>query len=336
MPSSRDHCPASRGAATTAPLRVLVATNMWPTAREPWFGSFVKDQSEDLRAVGLRVEVMHFDGRSDALEYARAARAIWRRVESERFDVVHAHYGLTGAVAAMQRLVPVVTTFHGSDTGFLPWQRHISWVVARRTRSIFVSRNSAKQLGCRSPIVIPAAVDTELFTPFDRREARRALGWAEEVQYVLFPGARHNKVKRVDLFDAAIEEVGRQARDVVPVHLEGYSRADVAVILNAVDVTLMTSDAEGSPLVVRESLAVETPVVSVPVGDVTEVITGLRGCSIAPRDASALATCVIEALEAPRDSSLRRRALRYSRRRTAERVALVLDSAARSASRRLR
>ena len=34
-------------------MKVLVVTNMYPTAAEPWFGSFVRDQVEDLRALGL-------------------------------------------------------------------------------------------------------------------------------------------------------------------------------------------------------------------------------------------------------------------------------------------
>ena len=50
--------------------------------------------------------------------------------------------------------------------------------------------------------------------------------------------------------------------------------------MNAVDVTLMTSRLGGSPVAVRESLACETPVVSVAVGDVPEVLAGLSGCAV--------------------------------------------------------
>ena len=50
--------------------------------------------------------------------------------------------------------------------------------------------------------------------------------------------------------------------------------------MNAVDVTLLTSDWEGSPGAVRESLACQTPVVSVPVGDVPNVLSGLPGCAV--------------------------------------------------------
>ena len=68
--------------------------------------------------------------------------------------------------------------------------------------------------------------------------------------------------------------------DVTPVSLEGFSREQVAKVMNAVDVTLMTSDFEGSPVAVKESLACMTPVVSVPVGDLPELLEGLPGCAI--------------------------------------------------------
>jgi glycosyltransferase involved in cell wall biosynthesis len=76
---------------------------------------------------------------------------------------------------------------------------------------------------------------------------------------------------------------------------------------------------------VRESLACQTPVVSVPVGDLEETLQGLPGCEIAPRDAAALAAAVRRAIAADRSAELRERALVTSRGRTAERVAAVYE-----------
>src|SRR6185503_6681521 len=92
-------------------IRVLVLTNMYPTAAEPHLGCFVRDQVEDLRALGAEVEVQAFDGRQDKRRYLTAAATLRRALRRDRFDLVHAHYGLSGAVAALQRAVPVVTTF---------------------------------------------------------------------------------------------------------------------------------------------------------------------------------------------------------------------------------
>lgn len=312
---------SSQGERQQGALRVLLVTNMYPTDEQPWFGSFVRDQAVDIGALGPDLRILSFDGRPDWRNYLRAARRVRRLVSEESFDIVHAHYGLTGAVALLQRSVPVVTTFHGSDySGWSHWQLRVSRIVARHSVAIVVSEDGRLALRCPTATVIPCGVDTERFAPIDRAAARSELGWEEGGPYVLFPGSRANRLKRVELFDAAVVE----ARKVVPslrdVALEGLSREQAALALNAADVVLMTSDREGSPLTVRESLACMTPVVSVDVGDVPEVLAGLPGCSIQARDPLKLAEGMLEALRAERHASLRRRAELTSRRMTAERV----------------
>ena len=306
-------------------MNVLVFTNMYPTEAEPWFGSFVRDQVEDLRSLGLDVEVLAFDGRRHAREYGRAARRARQLARTGRFDLVHAHYGLTGAVALAQRAAPVVTTFHGSDTGGVRGQRVVSAAVARKAVPIFVNRAGARLLWHRGGYVIPAGVDTDLFAPADRAAVRRELGWSDDRHYILFPSNRRNRVKRPDLFAAVIAALHATGLGVVPVYLENLSRPQAAAVIAASDLTLVTSDWEGSPVTVRESLACQTPVVSVPVGDLEETLEGLPGCEIAPRDPAALAAAVRRALTASRSTELRQRALQTSRLRIAERVATVYE-----------
>ena len=311
-------------------MRILCVTNMYPTTAEPWFGCFVKEQMDAVRSLGIETTVFQFEGRRDPLEYGRAALRLPALLEREHFDLVHAHYGLSGAVALSQRRLPVVTTFHGSDTGYSRWQGWVSWIVARATVPVFVSSASARRLGLPSAAVIPSAVDVERFVPNDRVKARQALGWDEDGRYVLLPGSRSNRVKRADLFDAAVQEARLSVPDLTPVSLEGFSREQVVDVMNAVDLTLMTSESEGSPVAIKESLACTTPVVSVDVGDVSEVLAGLQGCSIRSREPRDLADGVLAALAAPPSSVLRERALRYSSRRIAERVVAVYESAGRA------
>jgi teichuronic acid biosynthesis glycosyltransferase TuaC len=309
-------------------MKVLCFTNIYPSEKEPSAGCFVRDLVEDVRALGVDVQVLAFSGRERRTEYAVAGRALRRTIAAGAFDLVHAHYGLTGALAVSQRSVPVIITFHGSDTGNprVRWQGWLSWLVARLGTPVFVSRDGALRLGCPKAAVIPAGVDIELLQPRPAAEARAALGWRDRGRYVLLPGARAKPDKGARLFDAAVNAARRRGQDLTAVSLEGFSREQVADVMNAVDVTLVTSNFEGSPVAVRESLACMTPVVAVPVGDLPQLLSGLPGCEIVARDAVELADAILRAFSSGRDPMLRQRAEQLSRRRVAERTVALYES----------
>ena len=307
-------------------VRVLVLSNMYPTVTEPHFGCFVKDQVDDLRRLGVELSVLAFDGRSRKRRYLAAVPQLREALRRDRSDIVHAHYGLSGAIAALQLATPVVTTFHGTDAS-VSWQRRLSSLVARVTQPIAVAPIVAANLGVPDAPVIPCAVDLDLFAPIDRVQARRALGWPTGGPCVLFPGARNDRSKvsnkRVDVFDAVIERLRRSEPGVVAASLDGLSREQVALAINAADVTVVTSMWEGAPVVVKESLACQTPVVSVAVGDVREVIAGLPGCAVVQRDPDRLADAVRSAIRLERHAQLRQAMQAYGRQSIARRVLRV-------------
>jgi glycosyltransferase involved in cell wall biosynthesis len=308
-------------------IRVLVLTNMYPTAAEPHLGCFVRDQVEDLRALGADVRVQAFDGREHKRRYLAAAATLRGALRRERFDLVHAHYGLSGAVAAAQARAPVVTTFHGSDA----WVRRERWVsraVARRTHPIAVAPVVAATLGLNGATpVIPCAVDLDLFRPGDRAAARRELGWPADGPTLLFLAARGDRSKaankRVDVFDGAVARLRRRVPGVHAASLDGLPRDRVALAMRAADVAVLTSIHEGAPVAVKEALACETPVVSAPVGDVPALVRGLPGCAVVARDPAALATAAEEALRSGGGPALRAAMEAYGRRPIAERVLAV-------------
>jgi teichuronic acid biosynthesis glycosyltransferase TuaC len=308
-------------------VRVLFVTNMYPTAGDPGFGSFVAEQAADLRRAGVAVDICSFDGRTRRREYAAAFGYVRRAAASARYDVVHAHYGLSGVPALAQCRAPVVTTFHGSETGYVAWQRYVSWVVARRCTPIFVSMHNARALGLPLAPVIPAGVDLSVFTPRSPAEVRRELGWDDSAMYIVFPGSRANPRKRYDRFCETLGVFGHHAERVVGVPLEGLSRHQVAQVFQAADATLMTSDWEGSPVAVKESLACCTAVVSVAVGDVPEMLEGLDGCGIGPADPVTLAHLLEGAVRAKGAAALRSRACRYDGLEMARRIIKVYESA---------
>ena len=103
-------------------MRVLVVTNITPDEAAPWRGQFVRDQVDALRRSGVDVELHSFP--AGTRNYPRAVGSIRRILRRERFDLVHAHFGLAGWCAKLAGARPLVVTFHGTDvrhplTGFL-------------------------------------------------------------------------------------------------------------------------------------------------------------------------------------------------------------------------
>ena len=95
-------------------MRVLVVTNMYPSRERPWLGPFVRDQVEAFRRRDdLEVELFAFGPGPRNL--VGAAVNLRRRYRGRRFDIVHAHFGLTAWPALLSRLGPVVVTLHGND-----------------------------------------------------------------------------------------------------------------------------------------------------------------------------------------------------------------------------
>lgn len=107
--------------------------------------------------------------------------------------------------------------------------------------------------------------------------------------------------------------------------LQGMERSRVPRVLSAMDVLVMTSKREGSPMVVKEAMACRLPVVSVPVGDVSTLLDGVSGCHVVARDPALLARAVEGVLEERRrvDGDRRLQDLGLDNRTTARRVAEV-------------
>lgn len=78
------------------------------------------------------------------------------------------------------------------------------------------------------------------------------------------------------------------------------SRKDVADILPAFDVFLLTSRSEGLPRAMLEALAVKIPIVATDVGGIAELVNGLKnGFLCAHGDLDCLSSGVIKLLESP-------------------------------------
>src|SRR5262249_46055052 len=128
----------------------------------------------------------------------RSARAYWKAlVELPRVareagaELVHAHYGLSGAAAARVPL-PLVVSFCGDDLlgrpaagGHISYRSRalipLSQIAARRADGVIVKSEEMRQViaGVADVEVIPNGVDLARFRPEPRDAARVKLGWQQ-------------------------------------------------------------------------------------------------------------------------------------------------------------
>jgi len=265
-------------------MRVLVVTNMYPRPEAPSHGVFVGDQVESLRKLGVDVDVFFMNGRANKLNYLAAYPRFWNALRKKRYDVIHAHYVFSGLVARAQWHTPLVLTHHGPEV-FMTWERHVCKLATPWfDKVIVVSPEMAERLGYRKSIVIPCGVNFERFAPVSREEARAKIGLPQDKKLVLWAGEYFRPEKRWDIVQEAMALLKAEDPEVDLVLLSGRPHGDVPTYMNAADVLLLVSDAEGSPMVVKEAMACNVPVVSTAAGDVAEVIGGTEGCYVTSQD----------------------------------------------------
>jgi glycosyltransferase involved in cell wall biosynthesis len=231
------------------------------------------------------------------------------RSRAKRVDLIHAHYSYSGWLARSSWRQPVVISFMGEDVlGSPNYEGQISALsrldvqmsrrLARLADAVIVkSREMARVLEPVRSHVIPNGVDIVAFRPIDQCEARKLLGWRLDRRYVLFPGNPDHPRKGFACARAAFERAQSMTGEKLELApLWPVAPSDVPLYMNASDLMLLTSYHEGSPNVVKEAMACNLPVVSVPVGDVAELTEGVAGYQVCPRDIEALAEAVIRGL----------------------------------------
>ena len=282
------------------------------------FVPFIEEQIVALQQIG--VEIIRYSVTGKGITgYLRELPALRRFIRTERPDIIHAHYGLCGLLANLQRRVPILTTYHGSDINKPSIRRFSKLAIRLSAYNIFVSARSAslamgngqwaidKETNRQSPIanslkklstLLPCGIN--LPEPWSELQ-NKLVGqltlnqWVQEklqsdAKNVLFAGAFDNAVKDPELAFATIQacnmaiESNSQLpianRPIKLIELKGYNRDQVTALMYNCDALLMTSKTEGSPQVIKEAMACGCPIVSVDVGDVAERTSGVEGCYV--------------------------------------------------------
>ncbi len=260
-----------------------MVSNMRPDAEHPERGSFVRDQVAALQALGAaEVELHEFGPGPRAL--AAAAAELRRKYRAgrprQRFDVVHAHFGLTAwpALAVPGRVRAL--TMHGTDLADprtrLATRAALSWIDLPAAVSRELAEHIPGPARARAE-VLPCGVDTERFRPLPVEEARRALGLDPERRLLLFGADPARPEKRYELARELADAAGVELRT-----LGAVPPQRVPLWVNAANAVLVPSAREGFGLAVLEALACDVPVLATPVGVHPEALAGVEGTLCAP------------------------------------------------------
>lgn len=299
--------------------------------------------------------------------------AVRRLRQHFEFDLIEAHLAFADGFACwlLARLLnkPLVVTLRGHDINVVPrhpvrrWQVRCALRGADRVIAVADAlRRAAIPLGCHPGklAVVPNGVDTTLFSPGDRLDARRRLRLPPEGKVVLSVGhlverkGFHLVIEALHLLrESGIRDVhyvvvggpGEEGNFLPAIHrqIRRFSLEPHVFLAgpqlnhtlrdwyNAADVFCLASSKEGRANVLLESLACGTPVVATNVWGNPEVITGPEYGLLVERSPESIAAALRTALTKIWDRSvIAQYATTHTWNATATRVIENFDEAFRS------
>jgi glycosyltransferase-like protein len=257
--------------------------------------------------------------------------------DGDRFDVYHAHDGISGnalATLTERGIIPgfVRTVHHLDDVADPELAALQARSVAAAQRCFVVSElwraRLVERLG-RDAVVVPSGVDAARLAPPDddvRRSLRRSFGFGDEPVFATIGGieTRKNSIAILDAFvrvrierpqarlviagGASVLDHGayRAAFDAhvaelglgAAIRLLGVLDDDgIARVLYAADAFVFPSLVEGFGLVVLEALAAGLPVVTSDIAPFTEYLGAADAHFARPDDAASVAAAMVRAID---------------------------------------
>lgn len=246
-------------------------------------GFVVGRQFESLKSIDVDVQYYLIQGKG-IKGYFKNIKPLRKYLKENQFDVIHAHYSLSAFVASLAGANKLVVSLMGSDVLSGSFYKFIikffykfSW-----NRTIVKSMDMYDSLGVKDCEIIPNGVDIDVFQPFDQSECAKDLSWDISKFNILFPADPSRPEKNYEFAKSIVE---RLENENVELHFfKNVDPKQVPIYINAANVILLTSLWEGSPNVIKESMACNKPIVTSRVGDVEHVLGDTEGCFIGDLD----------------------------------------------------
>lgn len=275
-------------------MKILQVTTNYPTVSNPILGIFMKEQVESVERFGVENTIFFSNGSETrvgrkgggAMVHIRSVFRLMRHLAGHRYDLIHCHSALSGMILLLSGgafFNRCVVSFQNDpekegDKAFFrilyPFFNKV--IVKKRTKY-----DSWKKI-----IYLPNGCNMSVFKPMDKDACKRSIGLDPAKRYVLFVDSntsRKRTQKRRDRFDEtmAILRDAYGHDNLETLVMIGVARKDVPTYMNACDLHLLSSDQEGSPNSVKESLCCGVPVVATDVGNVHDLLDDVPGCGVA-------------------------------------------------------
>jgi glycosyltransferase involved in cell wall biosynthesis len=286
-----------------------------------------------LRAIGLawKISPPGVRGGLRQMAYFAEAGLAAHRMRRQRLAHLHNHFsnssGTVAALAAEMGGFTFSLTIHGPAEFFEPKYWHIGEKARRALFVNCISHFCRSQVMIFAPMsawprlhIIHCGVDPDLFAPMEHRGVGKRLLFVgrlaavKGVPVLLEALARvHQKYPQAELIIAGdgpdrkiLEDLAATLGVAAAVRFLGYqSQSQVRQLLSQADIFVMTSFAEGVPVVLMEAMAAGVPVVATRVAGVAELVEDQASGYLTPPGDPIATAQKIEALLA--DAELRSR-----------------------------
>jgi len=259
-------------------------------------------------------------------------------VTSAKLDVLHVHYAIPHASAALMAKqilaemdihIPVVTTLHGTDITLvgreITYEPVVSWSINNSDAVTAVSENlkndTLSHFKIKKPIhVIPNFIDFNRFNKKPREHFKQMI--APNDEKIIIHTSNFRKVKRIEDVILTFQKIQKEVPSKLVLIGDGPERSHIEKvcrelqicqwvtflgkqeaieeILSIGDLFLLPSESESFGLAALEAMACEVPVVSSNAGGIPEVnIHGKTGFLADVGDVDSMANFSIQLLKDP-------------------------------------
>lgn len=267
----------------------------------------IVNQGESLKKAGVDLDYFTIKGKGFKGYFSNIPK-LKKFIKENDYDIIHAHFVYTGWVAIFSAgKKPIVLSVMGSDaygkykisgkrfksTYFMML---LTQLIQPFVKAIIVkSKNICRYVYLKNrKYRVPNGVDFDKFHEINMDKCRKELGLNLDKEMVLFLADPEKPVKNFKLLKEAFNLLDQNRFELInPFPIENKQ---FPLYLNACNVFVLTSHNEGSPNVIKEAMACNTPIVSTRVGDVDEVIGETSGCYLINHDPEDVAKNIMKAI----------------------------------------